>query len=128
MSGTVTTQGTVGVCAWAGSTRDDLLATRATLVTVLAHARDPGNVGTLIRSADAFGSAVALSEGCADPLSQKALRASAVFNRLRRGVLQDQRAALIAARNAGELDDEVRHKLDAIVALAERTARHHRLE
>ena len=38
---------------------------------------DPGNVGTLIRSADAFGAAVALSEGCADPLSQKALRASA---------------------------------------------------
>jgi len=38
---------------------------------------DPGNVGTLIRSADAFGTAVALSEGCADPLSPKALRASA---------------------------------------------------
>ncbi len=38
---------------------------------------DPGNVGTLIRSADAFGAAVALSDGCADPLSQKALRASA---------------------------------------------------
>jgi RNA methyltransferase, TrmH family len=38
---------------------------------------DPGNVGTLIRSADAFGAAVALSPGCADPLSQKALRASA---------------------------------------------------
>ncbi len=38
---------------------------------------DPGNVGTLIRSADAFGAAVSLSEGCAEPLSQKALRASA---------------------------------------------------
>ena len=38
---------------------------------------DPGNVGTLIRSADAFGACVALSEGCADPLGQKALRASA---------------------------------------------------
>lgn len=38
---------------------------------------DPGNVGTLIRSADAFGACVALSDGCADPLSQKALRASA---------------------------------------------------
>ena len=38
---------------------------------------DPGNVGTLIRTADAFGAAVALSEGCADPLGAKALRASA---------------------------------------------------
>jgi TrmH family RNA methyltransferase len=38
---------------------------------------DPGNVGTLIRTADGFGAAVALSEGCADPTSPKALRASA---------------------------------------------------
>ena len=38
---------------------------------------DPGNVGTLLRTADAFGAAVALSDGCADPLSPKALRASA---------------------------------------------------
>ena len=38
---------------------------------------DPGNVGTLLRTADAFGAAVALSDGCADPTSTKALRASA---------------------------------------------------
>jgi RNA methyltransferase, TrmH family len=38
---------------------------------------DPGNVGTLIRTADAFGAALALSPGCADPTSPKALRASA---------------------------------------------------
>ena len=38
---------------------------------------DPGNVGTLLRTADAFGAAIALSEGCADPLGSKALRASA---------------------------------------------------
>jgi TrmH family RNA methyltransferase len=34
-------------------------------------------VGTLLRAADAFGAAVAISEGCADPLGSKALRASA---------------------------------------------------
>ena len=50
-------------------TRDACLA--------LWHLADPGNVGTLIRSADAFGAAVSLSAGSADPLSQKALRASA---------------------------------------------------
>jgi len=38
---------------------------------------DPGNVGTLIRTADAFGAAVALSPECADPTGPKALRASA---------------------------------------------------
>src|SRR4029079_8865702 len=38
---------------------------------------DPGNVGPSLRTADAFGAAVALSDGCADPTSPKALRASA---------------------------------------------------
>jgi RNA methyltransferase, TrmH family len=38
---------------------------------------DPGNVGTLLRAADAFEAAVALSPGSADPLGPKALRASA---------------------------------------------------
>jgi RNA methyltransferase, TrmH family len=39
---------------------------------------DPGNVGALLRTADALGPAfVALSSGCADPTGPKALRASA---------------------------------------------------
>jgi RNA methyltransferase, TrmH family len=37
---------------------------------------DPGNVGTLVRSAAVFGAGVALSHGCADPTGPKALRAS----------------------------------------------------
>lgn len=48
----------------------------------LWHVADPGNVGTLLRAADALGPAfVALSPGCADPTGPKALRASmgAVF-------------------------------------------------
>ena len=48
----------------------------------LWHVGDPGNVGTILRSADALGPAfVALSSGCADPTGPKALRASmgAVF-------------------------------------------------
>lgn len=43
----------------------------------LWHVADPGNLGTLVRSADAFGGFVALSRGCADPTGPKALRASA---------------------------------------------------
>jgi RNA methyltransferase, TrmH family len=43
----------------------------------LWHVGDPGNVGTIIRTADALGPAfVALSAGCADPTGPKALRAS----------------------------------------------------
>ena len=38
---------------------------------------DPGNLGTILRTADAFGASVALSAGCADPTGPKALRASA---------------------------------------------------
>jgi TrmH family RNA methyltransferase len=38
---------------------------------------DPGNLGTILRTADAFGASVALSPGCADPSGPKAVRASA---------------------------------------------------
>jgi TrmH family RNA methyltransferase len=74
---------------------------------------DPGNVGTLIRTADAFGAAVALSDGCADPTSPKALRASAgsiwrvpVGSWASNTVLQARRVALVAhgGRPLGELD------------------------
>jgi RNA methyltransferase, TrmH family len=54
----------------------------APLGLALWHVGDPGNVGTLVRTADALGPGfVALSAGCADPTSPKALRASmgAVF-------------------------------------------------
>ena len=57
----------------------------------LWHVGDPGNVGTLVRSADALGPAfVALSPGCADPTSPKALRASmgAIF-RVSTGAFDD---------------------------------------
>jgi RNA methyltransferase, TrmH family len=44
----------------------------------LHRVADPGNLGTLLRAADAFGAGfVALSAGCADPTGPKALRASA---------------------------------------------------
>ncbi len=46
-------------------------------VIVLWGVGDPGNVGTVIRSAAAFGTAVAIGPGTADPWSPKVLRAGA---------------------------------------------------
>ena len=74
---------------------------------------DPGNVGTLIRTADAFGAAVVLSDGCADPTSPKALRASAgsiwrvpVGPWASNSLLQGRRVALVAhgGRPLGDVD------------------------
>lgn len=48
------------------------------LAIVLAEIQDPGNVGTIVRSAEAFGATGVIStRGTADPWSPKALRASA---------------------------------------------------
>ena len=50
----------------------------APLVIVLAEVQDPGNVGTALRSAEAFGATGAIAtRGTAAPWSPKALRASA---------------------------------------------------
>jgi TrmH family RNA methyltransferase len=56
--------------------RDDLPRGTRPLTLALWRVGDPGNVGTLLRAADAFGAGVALSEGCADPTGPKAVRAS----------------------------------------------------
>jgi TrmH family RNA methyltransferase len=71
---------------------------------------DPGNVGTLIRTADAYGAAVFLSSGSADPTGPRALRASmgAIF-RVPLGGFDDAPGHKIAlvpreGRPLGELD------------------------
>ena len=63
--------------------------------------QDPGNLGTILRTADALNVPVALLEGCADPWSHKVVRASmgAVF---RREIVQTNwEEAFSACRAAG---------------------------
>lgn len=56
---------------------DEVTAGSLPLVVVLAGVQDPGNVGTIVRTAEAAGaSGVVLLEGTADPFGWKALRGS----------------------------------------------------
>lgn len=43
---------------------------------ILDGIQDPGNLGTILRTADAFDVPVILSEGCADPFGEKTVRAT----------------------------------------------------
>jgi TrmH family RNA methyltransferase len=74
MSDSVTPQGVVAVVG----IRDGHLSMSADLVLVLAGVRDPGNAGTLVRSAVAAGAdAVIFTDGSVDPYGPKSVRASA---------------------------------------------------
>jgi RNA methyltransferase, TrmH family len=57
--------------------RADLPQGYRDVVLALWHVGDPGNAGTLVRAADAFGASIAVSAGCADLTGPRALRASA---------------------------------------------------
>ena len=72
-----TPQGAIFVCGLPQKAKAEL--TPGTLL--LDGIQDPGNLGTMLRTADALGVPVALLDGCADPYSFKTVRASmgAVF-------------------------------------------------
>jgi TrmH family RNA methyltransferase len=68
------------------------------LVIVMAAVQDPGNVGTILRSAEAFGATgVVATRGTADPWSPKALRASA-GSALRQPVLRRMAIPVLMAQ------------------------------
>jgi TrmH family RNA methyltransferase len=78
LSQTVTPQGIVAVCAFLDGPVEEVADAAHRLVAVLAHVRDPGNAGTVIRTADAAGAdAVVLGGESVDPYNGKCVRASA---------------------------------------------------
>jgi RNA methyltransferase, TrmH family len=75
---TITPQGLLGVCRFVDVPLADLLARAPRLVVVLASVRDPGNAGTVLRTADAAGAdGVIFAAASVDPYNSKCVRASA---------------------------------------------------
>jgi TrmH family RNA methyltransferase len=75
---TVSPQGLVGVAEARDVTLAEVLDTDPRLVVVLAGARDPGNAGTILRTADAAGAdAVVFPDESVDPYNPKCVRSSA---------------------------------------------------
>jgi TrmH family RNA methyltransferase len=77
MADTVTPQGVVAVCAYLDASLHDVVADSPVLVAVLHEVRDPGNVGNIIRTADAAGAgAVVLTQQSVDVFNPKVVRAT----------------------------------------------------
>jgi TrmH family RNA methyltransferase len=77
VSDTVASQGVIAICVQRTADLPSVLATRPELLLCCDRVRDPGNAGTMIRCADAFGAdAVLLSVGSVDPYNPKTVRAS----------------------------------------------------
>lgn len=71
-------QGVAALVRWSRPKLDDLFAAPAPLILAAAGLQDPGNLGTLIRAADAFGATgVAVLTETVSPFNAKAVRASA---------------------------------------------------
>lgn len=75
---TTTPQGVLAVCRFIDVPLETIIAAAPRLVAVLAHVRDPGNAGTVLRTADAAGAeAVIFTDASVDPYNGKCVRASA---------------------------------------------------
>ncbi len=75
---TVTPQGLMAVCRFVHVPLAEAVPPGAGLVALLAHVRDPGNAGTVLRTADAAGAdAVVFTDASVDPYNGKCVRASA---------------------------------------------------
>ena len=75
---TITPQGVLGLCRFVDVPLAQVTASAPTLAVILANVRDPGNAGTVLRTADAAGAGGVIFAGSSvDPYNSKAVRASA---------------------------------------------------
>jgi TrmH family RNA methyltransferase len=75
---TITPQGVLAVCDFIDVDLDRMTAGQPRLAVVLANVRDPGNAGTVLRTADAAGAGGVIFAGSSvDPYNSKCVRASA---------------------------------------------------
>jgi RNA methyltransferase, TrmH family len=103
LSATVTPQGLVAVCRMIDVGIDEALAGSPRLVVLCDQVRDPGNLGTVIRCADAFGAdAVMVSRDSVDVYNAKTVRATtgSLFH-LPLAIAVDLSDAITLARKAG---------------------------
>jgi TrmH family RNA methyltransferase len=78
MADAASPQGLLAVCEVPVATLGTVLAGAPRLVCVLAHVRDPGNAGTVLRAADAVGAdAVVVTDGSVDVFAPKVVRSTA---------------------------------------------------
>src|SRR5439155_835265 len=78
LTSTVTPQGIVGIAPYVDVVLSAVPRTDPSCVSVLHEVRDPGNAGTVLRSADAAGaSAVVFTSSSVDVYNPKTIRASA---------------------------------------------------
>lgn len=103
MADTVTPQGVVAVARQFPVSAREVFAASPRLVAVCEEVRDPGNLGTIIRAADAAGAdAVVLTGRTVDPYNPKVVRATtgSLFH-LPIALSADLATALGLARDAG---------------------------
>jgi RNA methyltransferase, TrmH family len=75
---TITPQGVLGLCRFVDVPLTRVTASAPALAVILANVRDPGNAGTVLRTADAAGAGAVIFAGSSvDPYNSKAVRASA---------------------------------------------------
>src|SRR5215472_6043661 len=131
LASTVTPQGLLAVCRFVDVPLADLVCRAPRLLAVLANVRDPGNAGTVLRTADAAGAqGVVFADASVDPYNSKCVRSSAgsLFHvpvvvgasvRETASVLREAGLAVLAADGNAErhLDD-----LDAAGGLVRPTA------